>query len=134
MFSTARMFAAVAVTMLATACGGSAVQENPNPADDALDTSEDELNTKARFTHLKSGPTDTNLKFLFQAGAKFESSFLGVYRYNKATNEATNADAREKRIKEVMHRFMCSFFDESIDIGRNTGTESKKIATAMSDV
>src|SRR3954469_782662 len=120
MISTVRILTAVALTMLATACGGSAAVENPNPADDTQDTSEDELNTKARFTHLKSGPTDTNLKFLYQAGAKFESSFLGVYRYNKATNEATNADAREKRIKEVMHRYMCSFFDDSIDIARNT--------------
>jgi hypothetical protein len=134
MISTARLFAAVALTMLATACGGSAVQENPNPVDDTQDTSEDELNTKARFTHLRSGPTDTNMKFLFAAGAKFDSSFLGVYRYNKATNEATSAEAREKRIKEVMHRFMCSFFDESIDIAENTGTTSKKVSTTLSDL
>src|SRR4051812_33411799 len=105
MISTSRMFAAVAITMLATACGGSAGPENPDPADDPQGTSEDEL--KARFTQLKSGPTDKNLSFLYKAGARFEHSYLGVYRYNKPTTEATSPDAREKRIKEVMHRYMC---------------------------
>ena len=132
MISNARIFAVMALTVLATACGGSAGSENPNPADDSADTSDDELNTKARFTRLKSGPTDTNLAFLNTAGAKFEQSFRGVYRFNKATTEATSPDARMKRVKEVMHRYMCSFFDESIDIGRSTG--AKQVATTMSDV
>lgn len=132
MISKARTFALVAFTMLATACGGTVASETPT--DDSQDTSDDELNTKARFTRLKSGPTDTNLAFLDTAGARFDGAYRGVYRFNKATNEATSADAREKRIKEVMHRYMCGFFDESIDIGRNSGTTAKKVATAMADV
>ena len=36
------------------------------------------------------------------------------------------------RVKEVMHRYMCSFFDESIDIGHESG--KKAVATVLSDV
>jgi hypothetical protein len=133
MVSSIRLFGAVAVTLFATACGSASAPSDPAADPGAAeDTSEDELNTKARFTHLRSGPTDTNLAFLYKAGAKFDGEYLGVYRFNKPTNEATSADARMKRVKEVMHRYMCSFFDESIDIGR--ATASKAVSTTLADL
>lgn len=121
----------VLAVLLATACSGSPSESDIPAADPAGDTSEDELSTKARFTHLKK-PTDADLAAFSTASAKFDHSYRGVYRFNKAGPEATDPLAREKRIKEVMHRYMCSFFDESIDIGRNTGAGAVK--QALSDV
>ena len=130
-----RLGSAAILFGLSMACSSAPADSNgDNAVTPADDTSEDELNTKARFTHLKSGPTDTNLKYLFSAANKLGSSYVGVYRYNKATTEATDQDAREKRIKEVMHRYMCSFFDDSIDIARSTGTVTKKISSTVSDL
>ena len=102
-------------------------------SDDSTDVSADEL-SKARFTLLKSGPTNPKLRALFDAGNKIDTNYIGTYRFNKPTTEKTDQDARLMRIKEVMHRYMCSFFDESIDIGRNTGTIAKKVSTTLSDV
>jgi hypothetical protein len=132
MISVTRVSALLAI-LLATACGGASSDGDIPAADPAGDTSEDELNTKARFTHLKK-PTDADLAAFSTAAAKFDSSYRGVYRFNKAGPEATDPLAREKRIKEVMHRYMCSFFDESIDIGRNTGTTTAAVKQALSDV
>lgn len=126
MISYTRVSAVLAI-LLATACGGTSGESDIPAADPAGDTSEDELNTKARFTHLKK-PTDADVAAFSKAAARFEHSYLGVYRFNKAGPEATEPLAREKRIKEVMHRHMCSFFDDSIDIGRNTGAGAVKQA------
>lgn len=116
---------AVIVVLLATACTASTAADAPagNPADD---TSLDELNTTARFTKLTKGPTDRDLAAFSTAAAKFDGSYRGVYRFNKAGPEATDPAAREKRIKEVMHRYMCSFFDDSISLGRNSGASAVK--------
>jgi hypothetical protein len=130
MISFVRVSAVLAI-LLATACSGSPSQSDVPAADPAGDTSEDELNTTARFTHLKK-PTDADLASFSTAAAKFDHSYRGVYRFNKATAEGHDPLAREKRIKEVMHRYMCSFFDESIDIGRNTGAGAVK--QALGDV
>lgn len=132
MIFDARRLVAVGLVLFAAACSGSSSSDIPSsdPANDD-DTSEDELNTKARFTHLKT-PTDKDLAALAKAGGKLENAYRGVYRFNKAGPEATDPNARMNRVKEVMHRYMCSFFDESIDIGRNTGT--KAVEQTMSDV
>ena len=116
---------AVLFVLLATACGGASDASDP-ASPDTEDTSEDELNTKARFTHLRSGPHDADLKSLHDSGGKFEYAYRGVYRFNKPGSEATDRDARMKRIKEVMHRYMCSLFDESIDLSRPSGSNAVK--------
>jgi hypothetical protein len=46
--------------------------------------SQDELNTTARFTHLKKGPSDADLAAFSALGAKFDNAYLGTYRFNKA--------------------------------------------------
>jgi len=131
MISSGRSVLVVSLLLLATsvtACSGSAAEPMAN-ADPAAagdqDTSEDELNTKARFTHLKKA-TDKDLNDFFAATGKLESAYRGIYRFNKAGPEATDPDARMKRVKEVMHRYMCGFFDESIDLGRSTGANAVK--------
>lgn len=127
MFLDARRLAALGLVLFAAACSSSSTSSTPT--DD--DTSDDELNTKARFTHLKKA-TDPDLQALLAAGSAMENEYVGLYRFNKAGPEATDDNARMNRVKEVMHRYMCSFFDESIDIGRSTG--SKKVEATMRDV
>ena len=126
MKSISRLLAVVALTALASACAAPAGSDS---ADETESTS-DEL-SRARFTSYRS-PTNAKLKALDVAGSKFEYAYVGTYKFNKPTTEKTEPLAREKRIKEVMHRYMCGFFDESIDIGRNTG--ANKVDVAMSDV
>ena len=58
----------VLAVLLATACSGSPSESDIPAADPAGDTSEDELNTKARFTHLKK-PTDADLAAFSTASA-----------------------------------------------------------------
>jgi hypothetical protein len=82
----------------------------------------------ARFHELKNGPTNKSLQPLNAAGNKMDSSLIGTYKFLKPTDEATNQASREKRVKEVMHRFMCGFFDESIDLGHDTGAQGAKNA------
>ena len=127
MISISRLLAALAITVFASACSGAP----SDTTDDPSGVSADEL-SKARFTQLKSGPTNAKLAALFAAGNKIDTPYVGVYRFNKPGVEKTDADARMKRIKEVMHRYMCSFFDESIDLGRATG--SKRVSVTLSDV
>lgn len=105
--------ALVAIGLTTSACSGT----DATPAPSA-DPAEDDLNAKGRFSVLKK-PTDPDLAALYTAGKGFDGAYLGVYRFNKPTTEGTDAGAREKRIKEVMHRYMCGFFDESIDIGES---------------
>jgi hypothetical protein len=123
MISITRASATLAL-LLAAACGGSSDASNAAPVDPAGDTSQDELNTTARFTHLKKGPSDADLAAFSALGAKFDNAYLGTYRFNKAGPEKTDADARMKRVKEVMHRYMCSFFDESIDLAHTTSAKA----------
>jgi hypothetical protein len=133
MFTLARAAATLALVVLASssvACASIDPSADADTSDEATGASADEL-SRARFTRLRS-PTNANLKALYAAGKQFEYGYLGVYRYNRASAEATDPDAREKRIKEVMHRYMCGFFDESIDIGRNTG--ANRVKAAMTDV
>jgi hypothetical protein len=123
MFSNRYLVAFVAVASLSSlfgAVGCTVAGEGENVSDPSAETSEDELNTRARFTHLKK-PTDRDLAALSTATAKLGPAYRGVYRFNKAGLEATDPQAREKRIKEVMRRHMCPFFDESIDLGRRSG-------------
>ena len=122
MISMMRLLALCTLTSVAVACGGTSDATDPA---DSEETSQDELNTKARFTHLRR-PTDPALAAVFAAGNKFQTEYVGVYRFNKATTEKTDPAARSKRIKEVMHRYMCRFFDESIDIGPNRGANPAK--------
>jgi hypothetical protein len=120
------LVAAALIAVFASACTADATDAS------APEQQSEDL-TKARFTSLKH-PTNKALAGLDTAGGKFKNAYIGTYRFNKAGPEAHDADAREKRIKEVMHRYMCGFFDESIDIGRNTGSVDKKVATVLSDV
>lgn len=94
---------------------------------DETSTGEDDATGKGRFTRLAK-PTDADLAALHAVAKKIDGAYLGVQRFNKRTTEGTDPAAREKRIKEVMHRYMCGFFDESIDIGRNTKTDKTKQA------
>lgn len=129
MISSMRVWAFCGLTLLAgTGCAGAV--DSPN-GDETTGSSEDEL--KARFTSLRK-PTDPALASVYAAANKFESPYLGVFRFNKATNEKTDSALREKRIKEVMHRYMCRFFDESIDIGRNTGSNTARAKTVIRDL
>jgi hypothetical protein len=77
---------------------------------------------------MKQGPTGANLAALSAAGTKIDGALLGTYKFLKPTTEVRDPAAREKRIKEVMHRFMCSFFDESIDIVHRSGAAGAKRA------
>jgi hypothetical protein len=81
-----------------------------------------------RFHQLKEGPSDNTLALLSTAGNKVDSALVGTYKFLKPTNEGSDAGARETRVKEVMHRFMCSFFDDSIDIDHRTGAAGAKKA------
>ncbi len=123
---SSRLFAALVITALATGC---AATTGADAADDT-GASADEL-SRARFTSLKA-PTNKKLGALYANGAKFGNAYRGVYRFNKANAEATDPDARMKRVKEVMHRYMCSFFDESIDLGHASGISDLK--ATLSDV
>lgn len=96
---------------------GCAGADDATPNDDA--TTEDALSQ--RFTRLKKGPTNADLKAFDKAGGKLSPYGAAVYRFNKVGAERTDATARMKRVKEVMHRYMCSFFDESIDLTHRKG-------------
>ena len=126
MTHSSRLFAALLITALASGC---AATTGADAADDT-GASADEL-SKARFTSLKA-PTSKKLASLYTAGSKFENAYRGVYRFNKASAEATDPDARMKRVKEVMHRYMCGFFDESIDLGHSSGPSDLK--ATLSDI
>ncbi|MBK6694045.1 MAG: hypothetical protein IPG50_17840 [Myxococcales bacterium] len=125
MISSPRSVLVLAVlAALATGCAASA---DPVGGEDS---SADELR-RARFTSL-AAPSDPDLAAFYGAANGLENEYLGVYRFNKPGAEATDPGAREKRIKEVMHRYMCGFFDESIDIGRNTG--AGRVQATLRDV
>ena len=61
--------------------------------------------------------TNTNLDALRVAARTVEESYRGAYRFNKVTDEPRSQVSRMNRVKEAMHRYMCSYFDESIDLG-----------------
>lgn len=127
-----RLVTAAAIALFAStsiACAASAAAE-PR-ADEATGASADEL-SRARFTRLPSGPTDARLASLYAAGKKLDNAYVGVYRFNKAGLEATEPDLRVKRVKEVMHRYMCGFFDDAIDLGRATG--GKRVEATLADL
>jgi hypothetical protein len=133
MTSIARLASTFALAVLVStsvACSGTTGPADPDTSD-ATGASADEL-SRSRFTWMRSGPTDQDLASLYAAGSKFEGAYMGVYRFNKAGPEATDEFARMQRVKEVMHRYMCSFFDESIDLGRATG--SKRVDVTLADV
>lgn len=125
--SFSKLLAASALALLAMSSVACTANTD---APEATDTSNDEL-SKARFTSLKT-PSDARLGALYAAGEKLDNVYIGVYRFNKASVEATDPEARTRRIKEVMHRYMCGFFDESIDIGRNTG--KSPVAAVLGDL
>jgi hypothetical protein len=124
MMHLTRLAAMVGIAVGLAACSG------PSSSASSDDTSQNdtaaEQKKPARFTQMKNGPTDRALAALSTAGAKFDGAFLGTYRFNKAGPEHTDPAARETRVKEVMHRFMCSFFDDSIDLGRHDGASAVK--------
>jgi hypothetical protein len=129
MMISARVVVSVFVAAMAVACGSAGDEgaaEANGATTDALSAS--------RFSELKHGPTDSDLAALSAAGSKLENAYVGTYRFNQSTSESHDASAREKRIKEVMHRYMCSFFDESIDIGRPSGSAANEVKTVLSDV
>jgi hypothetical protein len=117
--SSLRVIAVVAVTALAgCASGGSG---GTTGDDQNVTAKKPPAKGPVRFHQLKSGPTSKNLLPLFTAGNKIESALVGTFKYLKPTDEATNAASRETRVKEVMHKFMCSFFDDSIDLTHQKG-------------
>lgn len=117
MRSSFRILTLATLAALASACSGSTDDGAPAP-------SVDEWTKAGRFTQMKRGPTDHDLHALDAAAAKLENGYLGTYRFEKAGPEATDPAAREKRVKEVMHRYMCSFFDDSIDLSRRSGANA----------
>src|SRR5262249_38212744 len=118
MISTSRLFSIVASGVIAAAVGCAAPAAS-GESEAAPEAAEDAL--VARFTKLSSGPSDAGLKSFYKAAKKFEYGYLGAYRFNRPGAEATDPAVRMNRVKEVMHRYMCTFFDDGIDLGRNTG-------------
>lgn len=133
----ARFIALTAATLVVgstIACGGSGSTEDATSGEGALVKNQPAGHGSAkdlRFKQLKAGPTDADLKALFEAGSALDNAYIGTYRFMKPKTESTDPKARELRIKETMHKYMCGFFDESIDIGRNTGN---KVDAVMKDL
>jgi len=115
--------ATIALSTLATLTGCSGGEVNDHAADgtDNVASAAASVRGGGRFTQLKKGPTNPDLAALSAVATSIDGPFLGTYRFNKAGPEKTDPVARQKRIKEVMHRFMCTLFDESIDIARFSG-------------
>src|SRR5262245_42342158 len=112
MLSIARVFTVLFATVTLAGCAASTDDVSDAPGESA-----EELTS--RFSSKKA-PANKNLAAFYAANHDFENPYRGVYRFNKATNEAYTPSARLNRVKEVMHRYMCSFFDESIDIGKSS--------------
>lgn len=127
MTSAIRFATLLALAALTTGC--SAEPTDDTSGDEPVDVAESAA-SKSRFTRLKKGPTDRDLASLYAAGTTFEHAFVGTYRFNKPTTESTDPVARMKRVKEVMHRYMCSLFDESIDMTHARGVRDLKTTIA----
>jgi hypothetical protein len=127
-------FAFLAITLaslsLLSGCAGhSAEGDNPqSAAGQDLSASGAQSDATARFHQLKSGPTDKTLATLAVAANKIDAALIGTYKFLRPTTEGSDAGVRETRVKEVMHRFMCSFFDDSINIDHRTGATGAKKA------
>jgi hypothetical protein len=126
------------VLLALTGCsgGGSAESDSADLKSSSSSSSQIDPATKkpGRFTQLKKGPTDTALAKVFTAGQDIDGALLGAYRFNMPGPEATDPVAREKRVKEVMHRFMCTFFDDSIDLKRPSGSPASRTQRTLADL
>lgn len=120
-FSLALATIALSTLATVTGCSGGDVDDRTAAGTDDVASAAAASRRGGRFTQLKKGPTDPDLAALSAVATTIDGPFLGTYRFNKAGPEKTDPVAREKRIKEVMHRFMCTLFDESIDIARFSG-------------
>jgi hypothetical protein len=129
-----RFAVCVLVTMampLVAGCGGGGEDDSSGAGSQDVTAAKPKTTASAkatRFRQLKSGPTEKNAASISTAGGKIDNSLVGSFKFLKPTNEGSDAGARETRIKEVMHRFMCSFFDDSIDIAHRSGAASAKKA------
>jgi hypothetical protein len=132
MVAMIKVAAVLCVSALLAGCSGSSAGVSSDSANQTATRPPAARGTPSRFTQMKKGPTDPDLAALSAAGAKFEAALLGTFRFNKPGPEKTDPAARETRVKEVMHRFMCSFFDESIDLSRHSGAAAVK--QTLSDV